>query len=132
MLLELPATAFFLLLFLVPVGTMMMFSVFQQTRTGDIGTTLTLAATLLSHAAPDAIRWNGGRGGGIGIGSDRRLRERITEVAGRPSTTSTLAILEAFAARVERRFGLVTYWRATYQKAAAVDVWFTRWVGSGR
>jgi len=43
MLLVLPAVIFFLALFIIPVGTMITFSFFQQTKTGDIGTTLTLA-----------------------------------------------------------------------------------------
>ncbi len=43
MLLVLPAVIFFVVLFIVPVGTMITFSFFLQTKTGDIGTTLTLA-----------------------------------------------------------------------------------------
>jgi len=43
MLLVAPAVVFFLVLFIVPVGTMITFSFFQQTKTGDLGTTLTLA-----------------------------------------------------------------------------------------
>ena len=56
------------------------------------------AAELLSHAEPDVICWNGSKGGSIGLDADRRLCERITAATGKPATTSSLAILEAFAA----------------------------------
>jgi maleate isomerase len=72
------------------------------------------AATLLSHANPDAICWNGSKGGSIGLAADRRLCERITTATGKPATTSSLAILEAFAATGVRRFGLVTPYAAGY------------------
>ena len=55
------------------------------------------AAELLSHAGPDVICWNGSKGGSIGLDADRRLCERITGATGRPATTSSLALLEAFA-----------------------------------
>lgn len=72
------------------------------------------AATLLSHAAPDAICWNGSKGGSIGLEADSRLCERIVAATGKPATTSSLAILEAFAATGVRRFGLVTPYTPGY------------------
>ncbi len=72
------------------------------------------AAELLSHAAPDVICWNGSKGGSIGIGADRRLCERITAATGTPATTSSLAILEAFAVTGVHRFGLVTPYETGY------------------
>jgi len=72
------------------------------------------AAELLSHAAPDVICWNGSKGGSIGLDADRRLCERITEATGKPATTSSLAILEVFAATGVRRFGLVTPFASGY------------------
>ena len=72
------------------------------------------AAVLLSHAEPDVICWNGSKGGSIGLDVDRRLCERITAATGKPATTSSLAILEAFAATAVRRFGLVTPYAAAY------------------
>jgi maleate isomerase len=72
------------------------------------------AAALLSHAEPDMICWNGSKGGSIGLDADRRLCERITAATGKPATTSSLAILEAFAATAVRRFGLVTPYAAAY------------------
>lgn len=72
------------------------------------------AATLLSHADPDVICWNGSKGGSIGLDADRRLCERITAATGKPATTSSLAILEVFAATDVRRFGLVTPYARGY------------------
>ena len=72
------------------------------------------AAELLSHAEPDVICWNGSKGGSIGLDADCRLCERITEATGRPATTSSLAILEAFAATGVRQFGLVTPYASGY------------------
>jgi maleate isomerase len=72
------------------------------------------AAELLSHAEPDVICWNGSKGGSIGIGADRHLCERITAATGKRATTSSLAILEAFAATGVRRFGLVTPYAPGY------------------
>jgi maleate isomerase len=72
------------------------------------------AAELLSHAGPDVICWNGSKGGSIGLDADRRLCERITEATGRPATTSSLALLEAFASTGVHRFGLVTPYASDY------------------
>jgi maleate isomerase len=72
------------------------------------------AAELLSHADPDVICWNGSKGGSIGLDADRCLCERITATTGKPATTSSLAILEAFATTGVRRFGLVTPYAPGY------------------
>jgi len=72
------------------------------------------AADLLSHADPDVICWNGSKGGSIGLDADRRLCERISAATGTPATTSSLAILEAFATIGVRRFGLVTPYASDY------------------
>lgn len=72
------------------------------------------AAELLSHAEPDVICWNGSKGGSIGLGADRRLCAQITAATGRAATTSSLAILEAFAATGVQRFGLVTPYAPGY------------------
>jgi maleate isomerase len=72
------------------------------------------AAELLSHAAPDVICWNGSKGGSIGLDADRHLCERIVAATGKPATTSSLAILEAFATTGVRRFGLVTPYASNY------------------
>jgi maleate isomerase len=72
------------------------------------------AANLLSHADPDVICWNGSKGGSIGLDVDRCLCARITAAVSKPATTSSLAILEAFAATGVRRFGLVTPYASGY------------------
>lgn len=72
------------------------------------------AATLLAHAAPAAIVWNGSKGGSIGIGRDEALCERIRAATGVPATTSTLAILASLRARGLRRVALVTPYGAGY------------------
>jgi maleate isomerase len=72
------------------------------------------AAVLLSHAEPGVICWNGSKGGSIGLDADRRLCERIAAATGKPATTSSLAILEAFATTGIARFGLVTPYASGY------------------
>lgn len=72
------------------------------------------AATLLSHAAPAAIVWNGSKGGSLGFDVDRTLCRRITEATGVQATTSTLAIDAAMRARGQRRVALVTPYAPAY------------------
>lgn len=66
------------------------------------------AADLLSDARVDAIAWGGTSGGWVGIETDRELCRQITERTKVPSTTSTLALLDAFASFGTKRYGLVT------------------------
>ncbi len=72
------------------------------------------AATLLSHAAPAAICWNGSRGGSLGFDVDRRLCEQITATLGIPAITSTLAIDAALRVNGFRRLALVTPYATGY------------------
>jgi maleate isomerase len=73
------------------------------------------AATLLSHARPDVICWNGTKGGALGFEIDRRLTARISEATGCPATTSALSILEALALLDAKSIALVTPYDAAYQ-----------------
>ncbi len=66
------------------------------------------AATLLSHAAPACICWNGSKGGTIGFDTDRDLCARITQRTGLPATTSTLAIDTALRLTGAKRIAMVT------------------------
>jgi len=66
------------------------------------------AATLLSHARPDAIIWNGSKGGGIGLSHDRDLVARISDATGIAADTSGLALLRAIAASGVQSIGLLT------------------------
>ena len=72
------------------------------------------AATLLSHAAPASIVWNGSKSGSIGFERDVVLCARITAATGIPATTSTLAIAAALRANGLRRIALVTPYAAAY------------------
>jgi len=72
------------------------------------------AATLLSHAAPAAICWNGSKGGSLGFGVDRDLCARIEAGTGIRATTSTLAIDAALRANGQRRLALVTPYTLGY------------------
>lgn len=66
------------------------------------------AADLLADARCDVIAWGGTSGGWLGPENDRRLCRAITEATGIPSTTSTLALLDAFRAIGAQTYGLAT------------------------
>jgi maleate isomerase len=72
------------------------------------------AATLLSHAKPAAIIWNGSKGGAIGLDHDRALVARITAETGVPADTSALMLHRMMAARGFSRIGLVTPYAEAY------------------
>ncbi|HMC58122.1 MAG TPA: hypothetical protein VKJ01_02905 [Candidatus Solibacter sp.] len=72
------------------------------------------AATLLSHAAPAAICWNGSKGGSIGFEFDMTLCQRIFDATGIRATTSTLAMQVALRANALRRLALVTPYGTGY------------------
>ncbi len=74
------------------------------------------AATLLSHAQPAAIVWNGSKGGSIGFGFDEELCRRIEDATGIKATTSTLAIQAAMRANGQRRVALVTPYADDYAR----------------
>ncbi len=66
------------------------------------------AAGLLKDARSDVIAWNGTSGGWKGPEADRALCAAITKETGIVSTTSTLALVEAFRERGFTRYALVT------------------------
>lgn len=72
------------------------------------------AATLLSHAAPQAIVWNGSKGGSIGFDMDLSLCSRIESATGVRAITSTLAIAAALRAAGQKRVALVTPYTVAY------------------
>jgi maleate isomerase len=72
------------------------------------------AAELLAHAQPQAICWNGSKGGSIGFDADRQLVSRIEKMTGIPACTSSLAIEELFRRKGVIRFALVTPYAAGY------------------
>lgn len=73
------------------------------------------AATLLSHARPDVIAWNGTKGGALGFEVDRALSAAITAATGIAATTAALAILDALDRLKARRIALVTPYDEAYQ-----------------
>ena len=66
------------------------------------------AARLLADAKVDVIAWNGTSAGWLGFDADRLLCEEITADFGIPSTTSTLALGDAFRSINTKKYGLVT------------------------
>ncbi|MFO1147446.1 MAG: aspartate/glutamate racemase family protein [Alsobacter sp.] len=78
------------------------------------------AATLLSHAAPAALCWNGSKGGDYGFDVDEDLCRRITSWTGLPAVTSALATLELLSRLSLTQIALVTpYVPAVHARAAA-------------
>ncbi|MFB6415451.1 MULTISPECIES: maleate cis-trans isomerase family protein [Bradyrhizobium] len=80
------------------------------------------AADLLADARVDAIAWNGTSASWLGIGRDRSFCEAITARTGAPTTTSTLACIEAARALGAGRVGLVSPYTDDVQRRIA-DVW---------
>ncbi|MBR0843205.1 aspartate/glutamate racemase family protein [Bradyrhizobium liaoningense] len=80
------------------------------------------AADLLADAKVDAIAWNGTSASWLGIGRDRSLCEAITARTGVPTTTSTLACIDAVRALDAKRVGLVSPYTDDVQRRIA-DVW---------
>ena len=66
------------------------------------------AAELLADAFVDVIAWGGTAGSWLGVDHDYRLVDSIETKLGVPSTTSTLALLDACQAFGVARIGLVT------------------------
>jgi maleate isomerase len=73
------------------------------------------AATLLSHARPDVIAWNGTKGGALGFEVDRALCAAITAATGIVATTAALSILDALNRLDAKRIALVTPYDDAYQ-----------------
>jgi len=72
------------------------------------------AATLLAHARPAAIIWNGSKGGAIGLEHDAALVARITAETGIPADTAGLALRRMMRKHGHKRIGLVTPYTQTY------------------
>jgi maleate isomerase len=74
------------------------------------------AATLLAHAKPAAIIWNGSKGGTIGLAHDRDLVARIEDRTGIAAATSALALPRVLNWLNIARVALVTPYRAVTQQ----------------
>jgi maleate isomerase len=77
------------------------------------------ASELLADAQVDVIVWSGTSGGWTGLDADRELCDRITAQTGIPSTTATLALLEATRVSDAHAVGLVTPYPQDMQTAIA-------------
>ena len=66
------------------------------------------AGSLLAAAGLDALTWAGTSGSWLGVNGDRQLARALTASTGVPSTTSTLALLEACRVRGVARVALLT------------------------
>jgi maleate isomerase len=66
------------------------------------------AAMLLADTEPDVLTWAGTSGSWLGVDRDRVLARAMTEQAGIPSTTTTLALLDACRDAGTVRVALVT------------------------
>jgi maleate isomerase len=73
------------------------------------------AATLLSHARPDVICWNGSKGGTYGFDIDVELCSRIEKATGIRATTAALSLLELLRQFKATRIALVTPYDVAYQ-----------------
>jgi maleate isomerase len=80
------------------------------------------AADLLADAKVDAIAWNGTSASWLGIHRDKSLCAAITERTGAPTTTSTLACIDAVQALGAKRIGFVTPYTDDVQ-ARIGEVW---------
>jgi len=65
------------------------------------------AARLLGDARVDAVLWAGTSGAWQGLDADRRLVDALEEATGRPATTATLALVDAFRTLDVRRYALL-------------------------
>lgn len=72
------------------------------------GAGMEAAARLLADARVDVVAWAGTSGSWLGVDRERALRDRLSEAALVPATTSTLAVLAACGAYGVRRLGLVS------------------------
>jgi maleate isomerase len=75
------------------------------------------AAELLADAKVASLTWNGTSGAWLGIEADRAIVAAITAATGIPTTTCTLAMLDALATLGATRIGLVTPYVSEVQAA---------------
>lgn len=96
-------------------GVSVHFSRLQVTRVGldegssvqfDVGAMVS-AARLLADAKVDVIAWNGTSGSWLGLDHDWDIVAAIRAATGIPVTTSTLALIDAYAVYGVSRLGLV-------------------------
>lgn len=80
------------------------------------------AARLLAEARVDVVAWAGTSGSWLGVDRERALCDALSAAAGVPSTTSTLAVLEACRAYGITRLGLVSPYTADVSASIANEL----------
>jgi len=93
-----------------------------QPRDGYGLDTFRTAATLLGHAGPGVVCWNGTRGAALGLAHDRALCAELAEAAGCPATTAALATLRLLDRLGARRIAIVTPGDAAGARATAAGL----------
>ena len=73
-------------------------------------------AKVLGDAKLDVVAWNGSKGGSLDFALDHQLVERIEQLTGARSTTSTLAIDQVFREDGIRRFALACPYVDSYRE----------------
>lgn len=82
--------------------------------------TMRKAAELLGHAKPNAICWNGSKGGDYGFDIDETLCTELSDASGAPAVTAALATLRLLRALAVTRIALITpYTTAAQAKGLA-------------
>lgn len=72
------------------------------------GEGMTTAAQQLAHAEVDAVVWNASSGSWLGVERDREICANLSRICGVPSTSTTLALLEACRIYGVTNLGLAT------------------------
>lgn len=80
----------------------------QESNQQFNSSTMTAAAEQLKTAEVDVVAWNGTSGSWLGSAHDQGIVEAITAETGLPTTTSTLAYLDAFKTFGVSSVGLVS------------------------
>jgi maleate isomerase len=76
----------------------------------------------LSHAKVGVITWNGTKGAGHGLDTDRALCAEMSAAAGCPATTAALDTWRILRRLGARRLGILTPGSAAYAEAAAAGL----------
>jgi maleate isomerase len=80
------------------------------------------AASLLAHAKPEVLLWNGSKGAKIGVQHDRDYVARVQAQTGIRTTTSILALDDLLRARGLMRVAIVSPYDSDYQRGL-VEAW---------
>lgn len=85
------------------------------------GEGMTTAAQQLAHADVDAVAWNASSGSWLGVERDREICTNLSRICGVPSTSTTLALLEACRIYGVTNLGLATPYTADVNARIAAE-----------